>query len=426
MTRTRRGGVFVITLVVMVGLVAILAGASAEQRIEALARIHRLESARAEQIVQGAFQRAIAELAGAGTTTTGTTGAATTTYTTLQDNWAQLGNGGDENFVVGGGSFRIEIVDACSAVNLNTATEAQLQKLNLTDEQIACLLDFREPGQTPRALGAKDEYYNGLEVPYNAKLAPFETVDELLQVKGFTAKDLYEPVENVSNSSTAITGNQDDQPVLADLLTTDSASLAYTPEGQARQNINTANQQALQQRLQNPQLVLAIIQRRNQGTFTTLGQVLQVPGFNTQSAKALVNYFTIGNVQRQEGKINVNTATEEVLNSIPSLTPDVASAIVSRQSSGIQQLGDIFDIPGYSLQMAAQSIDAFTTESETFLVRVVAKVGSTELTRVGVVENNAGVWRLKRVEVPPTPNVAIDRWRWNETTSSETPLKVAS
>lgn len=426
MTRTRRGGVFVITLVVMVGLVAILAGASAEQRIETLARIHRLESARAEQIVQGAFQRAIAELAGAGTTTTGTTGAATTTYTTLQDNWAQLGNGGDENFVVGGGSFRIEIVDACSAVNLNTATEAQLQKLNLTDEQIACLLDFREPGQTPRALGAKDEYYNGLEVPYNAKLAPFETVDELLQVKGFTAKDLYEPVENVSNSSTAITGNQDDQPVLADLLTTDSASLAYTPEGQARQNINTANQQALQQRLQNPQLVLAIIQRRNQGTFTTLGQVLQVPGFNTQSAKALVNYFTIGNVQRQEGKINVNTATEEVLNSIPSLTPDVASAIVSRQSSGIQQLGDIFDIPGYSLQMAAQSIDAFTTESETFLVRVVAKVGSTELTRVGVVENNAGVWRLKRVEVPPTPNVAIDRWRWNETTSSETPLKVAS
>lgn len=421
MRRTRRGGVFVITLVVMTGLVGILVAASAEQRIETLARIHRLETQRAEEIAKGAFQRALAELAGAGTVSTGAT--ATTTYTTLQDNWASLGNGGDEKFIVGGGSFRLEVVDACSYVNVNTATEEQLQKLNLTDEQIACLLDFREPGQTPRALGAKDEYYNNLENPYNAKLAPFETVDELLQVKGFVAKDLYEPIENVSNSSTAITGNQDDQPVLADLLTTDSASLAYTPEGQARQNINTANQQTLQQRLGSLPLALAIIQRRNQGTFTTLGQVLQVQGFNTQSAKALVNYFTIGNAQRQEGKINVNTATEEVLNSVPNITPDVASAIVSRQSSGIQQLGDIFDVPGYTLQMAAQSIDRFTTESEVFHVRVLARVGSTEIARVGIVESNNGTWRLKRIETPPVANVAIDRWNWSETTSSETPLK---
>lgn len=93
--------------------------------------------------------------------------------------------------------------DECSRLDINAATEDQLRNMFQrtipanTDYDVDinalvdALLDWREPGNSPRPNGAKDEYYQTLRPPYRAKKGRFSTVEELLLVKGFTGWVLY-------------------------------------------------------------------------------------------------------------------------------------------------------------------------------------------------------------------------------------------
>ena len=55
------------------------------------------------------------------------------------------------------------------------------------DDIIDPILDWIEPGEGARPKGAKtDDYYSRLDPPYKAKGGPFDTVRELLLVKGFS------------------------------------------------------------------------------------------------------------------------------------------------------------------------------------------------------------------------------------------------
>ncbi|MBS1719511.1 MAG: general secretion pathway protein GspK [Armatimonadetes bacterium] len=407
----RRGTVFILALLTVVALTAVVASMSISQRSAVLSRLRRVEMIRAERIAEAGIQRAIAELS------TRTTGPVLTT-----DSWATLGNNGDDRFVVGADSFRIQVIDASSLVNINNAPEEQLQRMPLTQEEIDSILDYRSAGETPRATGAKDDYYNALTTPYNAKLLPFETPDELLQVRGMTPKTLYQPQENVSGT-TLVGGTADSQPALIDLITTDSTCSQVDTAGTQKRNINTANQQAIQQVVGSAQVATQIFQRRQTTPFTTMGQVLQVPGVTTQIAKSLLDNFQIGNGAVQTGKINLNTATEAVLNTIPNLPADLVQTILSRQSQGFQSLGEIMDLPGFSVQVAQQTVDQFSVTSDTFLVRVVGTAGSSKVTLIGVVTFRNNIPTLIRIEHPAESNVSASRWGWNDETTSDTVLK---
>jgi general secretion pathway protein K len=407
----RRGTVFILALLTVVALTAVVASMSISQRSAVLSRLRRVEMIRAERIAEAGIQRAIAELS------TRTTGPVLTT-----DSWATLGNNGDDRFVVGADSFRIQVIDASSLVNINNAPEEQLQRMPLTQEEIDSILDYRSAGQTPRPTGAKDDYYNSLTTPYNAKLLPFETPDELLQVRGMTPKTLYQPQENVSGT-TLVGGTADSQPALIDLITTDSSCSQVDAAGTQKRNINTANQQAIQQVVGSAQVATQIFQRRQTTPFTTMGQVLQVPGVTTQIAKTLLDSFQIGNGAVQTGKINLNTATEAVLNTIPNLPADLVQTILSRQSQGFQSLGEIMDLPGYSVQVAQQTVDQFSVTSDTFLVRVVGTAGSSKVTLIGVVTFRNNIPTLIRIEHPAESNVSASRWGWNDEPTSDTVLK---
>ena len=51
--------------------------------------------------------------------------------------------------------------------------------------------DWRDPDNLHRFNGAEDDYYLSLPTPYRAKNADFESLDELLLVKGMTPEILY-------------------------------------------------------------------------------------------------------------------------------------------------------------------------------------------------------------------------------------------
>lgn len=99
--------------------------------------------------------------------------------------------------------IRIGITDEASKLNLNTATEEQLLTLvggvvgadvEIDPQEIVdAILDWRDTDSVPRAEGGDTEidYYRTLPKPYRVKNGYFDTVEELLLVKGVTGQVLY-------------------------------------------------------------------------------------------------------------------------------------------------------------------------------------------------------------------------------------------
>lgn len=404
----QRGGVMVQALIVLAGLVALMASLAANQRVRADETQNRLRQRRAEIAARSALAAALGALA-----------TANTNRVSKQDDWALLGQEGDLAYDLGSASYRIQILDAGALINLNTATEAQLEKLAVTPEQISALLDWRESGLAPRADGAKDEYYNALSQPYNARLGAFATVSELLLVKGWTARTLYEAPEE----TTAVTAPTDDNGQIlppAALLTTVGGAPNTRADGTPRVNLNVANVNpaALAQFGIPPQLAPQIAA---QAPFSSYAQLLLLPGVSADTAQQLLDGATFAPGQRLEGKINVNTASEAALLTLPNMTPDVASAIVARQTDGFASLGDLATVPGLSGGLLAQLADSFALGSDTWVVRARGESGGVGVALQAVVGLRSGALRLLSVERFPDPGIPA-WWGWSaEPLSTTTP-----
>ena len=84
------------------------------------------------------------------------------------------------------------IDDEGSKVNINTASRDMLGRLpGMTAEIADSIIDWRDEDEDAGENGAESTYYGALPRPYRCKNAPFETVEELLLVKGVTPEVLY-------------------------------------------------------------------------------------------------------------------------------------------------------------------------------------------------------------------------------------------
>lgn len=405
--RTKRSGAILLAVVaVLGGLVVIMGGLAANQRIAFQAQMNRMQMRRAEFAAQTGVNRALAALQ-----------TIDPNQVSQEDEWYELGETGSTNFILGDASFRMQILDAGALISINTANQQQLEHLPLSTEQIESLLDWRETGTDPRTEGAKDEYYNGLPTPYNARLGPFKTVDELLLVRGWDAPTLYE----YDPQRTAITQNvayDERQIPLAQFLTVDSQAPSTNAQGQPKAQIRTVTNAQLLQRGINEIAAGNIFQRRT--TFTSMAQVLAVQGVNAQSAQALLDNYTI-NAGPTTGRINLNTASEAVLQSIEGITPDISAEIVSRQTTGFTSIGELRTIPGVNIGLLRTTADTFAVGSTTFHVRVIGTAGQTSVPLEAVVRIENGVPRILRVQRPPFSDMR-ERWEWDEETTTETVL----
>jgi len=97
------------------------------------------------------------------------------------------------------GYYTIGITNEAGKVDINTTPELILRNLliNLgvdpdhTDIIVDSVMDWKDPDNLRRLHGAEDDYYMSLPNPYKAKNADFETLEELLLVKGITPEILY-------------------------------------------------------------------------------------------------------------------------------------------------------------------------------------------------------------------------------------------
>jgi general secretion pathway protein K len=207
----KRGLVMVVVLAALAGVMAGVAIYSMNQNDAVKTSINRSEKRRARIAAEAGIQYALASIQ--------TVADAPQDPVTTGDDWALLGSTGGETFTVGNESFRIQIVDNSSRLDLNTVTEAQLSNLPLTQEQIDSFLDWREADANPRLEGAKDEYYNELAKPYNTRLGRIQTVTEVLQIKGWTPDVLYNLQTNTVNSGR--TNNNEPVSPIFDLVSLD-------------------------------------------------------------------------------------------------------------------------------------------------------------------------------------------------------------
>ena len=100
---------------------------------------------------------------------------------------------------VGDGLYTVRITDETAKVDINTVSEVVLKNLFLNlgvqaeevDTIVDSIMDWKDPDDLHRLHGAESDYYMSLPNPYKAKDANFETLEELLLVKGMTPEILY-------------------------------------------------------------------------------------------------------------------------------------------------------------------------------------------------------------------------------------------
>ena len=103
------------------------------------------------------------------------------------------------------GYFTGQIVDESSKFNPNGLIDAygnvdskkksQLERLlsllRHEPEVIDAILDWLDPDDQRRPLGAEREYYTALKTPYTPKNGPFDSLEEMLLIKGFVSSIFY-------------------------------------------------------------------------------------------------------------------------------------------------------------------------------------------------------------------------------------------
>lgn len=100
---------------------------------------------------------------------------------------------------VGDGLYTVRITDETAKVDINTVSDVVLKNLFLNlgvqaeevDTIVDSIMDWKDPDDLHRLHGAESDYYMSLPNPYKAKDANFETLEELLLVKGMTPEILY-------------------------------------------------------------------------------------------------------------------------------------------------------------------------------------------------------------------------------------------
>jgi type II secretory pathway component PulK len=216
--RNRRGLIFIIALGVIIILAGLVLSFAQNMRSEATASANRLSQLQADAIELGAEQWMMAQVdlnASSTSSSSGAGGTSSSSGTSTPDSWTlvyntpaeavQTGNGyfwlirpnenSDQEYDYGiqdeSGKLNLNVASLYTVSNTTSTSEFSNLPTNVTQDIIDAMADWMNPEAKASTDGAETDYYNGLAEPYDAKNQPFETVDELLLVRGVTLPVLY-------------------------------------------------------------------------------------------------------------------------------------------------------------------------------------------------------------------------------------------
>ncbi|MBN1943103.1 MAG: general secretion pathway protein GspK [Phycisphaerae bacterium] len=310
---------------------------------------------------------------------------------------------------------RFGLSDHNGKLNLNTAGREELKSLcDLADWQVDALMDWRDGDSQVTPGGAEGAYYQGLPYPYEIRDGELQTVGELGLVKGMDSEVLD---GEDANGNGVLDECEDDgmaslPPDDADgkllrgmkgLCTVYSFERNLTAVGEKRVNFNTADKDALKEKFNfTDALAEAITQHKanqqsggsqknaskNQAQrFNNRMELVGMKGkqqddnrqdsdkLNEITLKWLAEHWdelTLTDDERLPGRINVNTASGEVLRALPKLTSAEVEAILRRQIGGkgpFESVGELLTDEILSEEQFKAVAESLTVRSSVFEVR---------------------------------------------------------
>ncbi len=385
-----RGIALIVVLWISVILTLLLYAFLIEMRAESSLADGYANRKKAEQLALSAIDKAIVTLT-----------SDTRTHHTLADPWANSETEWFESSLGDGvftalrpaykdGKVAWGLIDETSKLNLNVAPKEALLKLpGMTEEIADSIIDWRDSDDTPGANGAESSYYQVLQPGYRCKNANFETVEELLYVKGVTAtlfwgedrnqNGILDPNEDTDGDGTLDYG-------FYPFVTVYSVDKDVRADGSARLDLNTGQAQYKQDLgdvLDDP-----TIQRMQQyilqsGPYLSIAHLLDVQGVTSEKFKKIADRVTVlgGQITDVPGRINVNTAPKQVLLALPNVREEFVDALIAyRTTSGVDlsNIGWILDVnmdDGTKLQQLKEIASYVTVRSYQFRIDALGRIG---------------------------------------------------
>jgi DNA uptake protein ComE-like DNA-binding protein len=329
-----------------------------------------------------------------------------------------------------GGGIIYGVSDEESRLNVNTASADGLAKLqNMTPDVATAIVNWR--GGDSTAVAAEAQYYAGLQPAYQPRNGPFQTVRELLMVRGVTpdlllGRDVHQNGMLAAAAQNDLAGSVESADLgWAGILTVDSTVQNVNAAGEDRVNIQSADESSLTAvRGITPQIARAIVSYRGQHQFQSIADLLDVTppqnqnpqgsgGANDsdQSGNRVVNEnlfmdiaddVTTENSQSLPGAININTADLDVLVCLPGVTRELAQAIISQRQSGgfFASTAELLKVPDLTRDIFKQIAPLVTARSETFRILSEGTISSTgarqriqAIVHVGLNDQRTLSWR---------------------------------
>jgi len=347
-----------------------------------------------------------------------------------------------------GGEVLFGVSDEERRLNVNYTSAEELTRLEgMTPDIAAAIMDWRDEDNVVTPGGAEAEYYLSLQPPYVPRNGPLQTIRELLMVRGVTPELLF-GADRHQNGLLEPAGEQGEANRFdasdtgwAGLMTVDSSVANVDGAGQDRVNVQTADERTLTGvRGITADIARSIVAYRNQNRFNSIADLLDVtaaqnqnqpgatattteaggqqeqpvaqqgqqspnqPGSNpsgpkvisvdllTDIADQLTTQAGSGNVS---GLVNINTASEEVLQCLPGMTRELAQAVISfRHSNGYYaNIAWLLKVPGLGQDIFKQVAPRVCVRSETFRILCEGRVPSSgarqriqEIVHVGLSE----------------------------------------
>lgn len=336
----------------------------------------------------------------------------------LQDLWSD--NDEDFNNVpLERCAYSVRVTDEAGKLNVNTATKEQLMALPYMEENIAdSILDWRDTDEELRTEGAEVGYYENLPFPYTIRNGPFKTIRELLRVKGVTEDLLYGEDMNLNGRldfnemDGTLSPPMDNGDDYLDrgwigFLTCHSYERNVDAEGNNRINVNQADERQLetdlgitsgqarwiaQNRGQGYRSIADLIgssspsqtpggQGQNQGSQNNQGNQnnpAAAEPLDFQTFARIADRITINGENRIPGRININTASWEVLVVLfggGDQAEQAAYAVVAERAGllyGFQSIADLVSVQSVGLERFKSLADQITIRSDVFTIRCFA------------------------------------------------------
>ncbi|MEN8265155.1 MAG: hypothetical protein ABFR82_17045 [Nitrospirota bacterium] len=169
---------------------------------------------------------------------------------------------------LGRGTFEYTISDEDGKLNLNKVSIDQLKNLFLdsgvdvsdVDIIVDSIMDWRDTNDLHMLNGAEEDYYRSLDNPYSCKDGPFDSVEELLLVRGMTPEILYGTSKQSNEDKD---DGEDNYEGVAEYLTV---------KGPGKVNINTASMVVLELVMGTEMANDILIQRENGPISSPMGK----------------------------------------------------------------------------------------------------------------------------------------------------------